>query len=460
MLFKLPKRKNRGLLWTILVFSGILHAVIIAIVGGITIYHGVTSREGVFDAPDPHETIERQRLEMQARTMQRQRETQRPQQRLQVRSPGTLNVPSVDIQVPDLSARVNVGGFGGGMGDFGGASGLSISPATVTIQDVQATGEKFLFLIDANPQLMIDARGGMPTYEVIKEDIMSAVRDLPTGVLFNAAIYHGRRIQFWSRELQPKNDRTVNAFESWLRPINTNQHRLGVHGRTDEPNYLPGNIGEVLKEGGGGSSAQFYVLAAALEQRADNIFWLAPDAPAWDRVVHIPEDARERAQRETERLRIRAGYRDEQGQYDERAYQRDRQRLEGLVRRAQWEENRERTQRGLPPKVWSGAEVNELRRRIARENDMTEILGLSVGADWVQAASEREMKRWVDQLQRVFYDDQRLSRPTINKIIFKGEDERWTSDDDRRVRDFVREFGGRHRVLFGLGRIEDNRRRR
>lgn len=68
---------------------------------------------------------------------------------------------------------------------------------------------------------------------------------------------------------------------------------------------------------------------------------------------------------------------------------------------------------------------------------------------------EREAKQWVEQYQRLVFDEQRLERPTVNLIIFKGADEPWDRNtDDRRVREFVRQFGGDFRVLRGLGQIE------
>ncbi len=477
-MFRLPKRKINPVLWTILLISAALHVVVIGVIGGITIYQGITQRDATFEAPEQHEVIERQRIEMQARTQERQRQTRRPQQRLQVRSPADVNLPSVDIQVPDLQTRVAVEGMGRGMGEIGAGSGLNISPATVTIQDIQATGEKFLFVIDADRYLMIDSRGGMPTYDVIKEDIIREVRNLPTGVLFNAMVYERFSIQFWRPSLQPKGERTVKEFEEWLRPINADYDRLGVRGRTDRPEYLPGEIGRVLglrtmnhglsdemgrvqglRRGSLRNNERWHAVVAALEQQADSIFWLAPDAPQWDGLIYYSEEAWREAIDSTKEMRKRENFMTPEREYDDEAFRRARQELEEKTNEFIREENRRRERQGLPPRVYNVHERDVVRDEVADENRMPRLHRMYRGPSRVSVATVREMQRWIDQVQRVHYDDNGLSRPALHMIIFKGRDEEWGPDDNRRVRDFVRQFRGRFRVLFGLGQIDDQRER-
>jgi hypothetical protein len=229
-MFKLPQRRSNPLLWSVIMISVVVHVLALLIAGGITIYHYAMPAEPNFDAPLPHETIERQRLDMSVRLQQQQQRTQRPTERLQVTTPSQITVPDMDIRVPDLNARVAVAGLGGsGRGaDIGGAGGLSIGAVTVNILGVRSRGEKFLFIIDADRTLMVDARGGMPTYNVIKEDLIRAVNELPTSALFNAMIYENRSIQVWSERLHSASDENKERFAEWLRPINTDFDRLGV----------------------------------------------------------------------------------------------------------------------------------------------------------------------------------------------------------------------------------------
>lgn len=192
----------------------------------------------------------------------------------------------------------------------------------------------------------------------------------------------------------------------------------------------------------------------------DTIFWLSPDAAAWDRIrrIEVTEEAREEARRQLAENIRNSPFADE-----DEWREASRALGEGVttaVREYKERENRTREARGIPPRVYSPQEDRALRLRL-REQVLSGLgipdpTGISVGArQTVTRIPEREAKQWTEQYQRLVFDEQRLERPTVNMIIFKGADEPWDRNtDDRRVRDFVREFNGDFRVLRGLGQID------
>ena len=64
------------------------------------------------------------------------------------------------------------------------------------------------------------------------------------------------------------------------------------------------------------------------------------------------------------------------------------------------------------------------------------------------------MESFFERLMRLEFDQNSDDRPVVNAIIFKGEDEEWTKQNDRDVDDFVDFFDGDYRVLKGLGAID------
>jgi len=462
-MFKLPQRRANPLLWSVIMVSVVVHVLALLIAGGITIYHYAMPPEPSFDAPLPHETIERQRLDMSVRLQQQQQRTQRPTERLQVTTPAQVTVPDMDIRVPDLNARVAVAGLGGsGRGaDIGGAGGLSIGAVTVDILGVKSQGEKFLFIIDANRELMVDARGGMPTYNVIKEDLIRAVNELPTAALFNAMIYEQRRILVWSDRLRSASQDNKDAFAEWLRPINTDFERLGVRETNFKPEKLFGRLGEyILREPNYFPHPFFHTLAAGFELTPDTIFWLSPNAASWDsvRLVEVTDEDREAARaRQAENIRESPFETEEEWRESLTEFN---QKVSEAVRRYKQRENETREARGIPPRVYSNQEnwqlVQRMRTQVAEEIGAPNPHQITVHPrQTVTRIPEREAKQWAEQYQRLIFDERRLERPTVNLIIFKGADEPWDRNtDDRRVREFVREFNGDFRVLRGLGQIE------
>ena len=118
------------------------------IFGGITLYEAMRPLDADFEDPPPAEKIERVKLEYKVRMQEKQKQSARPKQKLQVQSVNNVNMPDLDIQVPNLGSSGNVGRFGDGrFGELEGGS-LGIGEVSVDLFDIKSKGEKFLFVID------------------------------------------------------------------------------------------------------------------------------------------------------------------------------------------------------------------------------------------------------------------------------------------------------------------------
>ena len=104
-----------------------IHLLALVIFGSWTVYQAVMPKDPTFDEPPPMEKIERVQLEYKVRMQEKQKQSQRPKQKLQVKQISQMNMPEVDIQVPNINSNSAIGRLGNGnFGNLGDGGGLSL----------------------------------------------------------------------------------------------------------------------------------------------------------------------------------------------------------------------------------------------------------------------------------------------------------------------------------------------
>lgn len=453
-MYELKKSRPNPILWSIIAGIALLHVIALLIFGGLTVYRFINPTDMAFEAPPPAESIDRLQLEFRARLEQKQRQSTRMQQRLQVQTVANMQMPDLNIQVPNLSGLSSFGGAG----NLGGLEGgLGMADISINLFDLQSRGERFLFVIDANRELMIDRRGGLPSFRVIKEEIIRLVNEMPGGVLFNAIVFEGRSVHAWRPNLFAATEDNKTQFENWLNPINQSVQRLGAPPQNFFPQSWRMDTGNRLRTSSSFANNHFLVTAAMLEQGADAIYFLSNNFPAFDQArITVAKSEQEfaREMRDFEAKLRRAGFQTVVDYH--RARSQYNAQIARLIAEYKQREAQDRQRRGLPPRVYGAAEERQLRERIERENarEIRPVPGIrQPRRSTTENVESREILGWFDQIARIHYDQHNRRRPTINAIMYRGADEEWTRDDDRRLTDFVRRFNGRHRVLKGLGAI-------
>lgn len=464
------KSKPNKILWSIFTSVAIFMMVTLAIFGGITLYEVIYAGDPDFDEPPPAERIDRVPLEYQVRLQQQQQQSSRPQQRLQVDTVANVSTPDLDIQVPDLNNPSNLGRVGdGSFGGLGDGSGLGIGQITVEMFDLRASGESFLFVIDVRRDLMQDAKGGIPTYAVIKEDLIRVIDELPSGVLFNVMLYdHVSRMEVWEQALVPATDSNKRRFAEWLKPVNTSLNSMGIRSNNFRTRSWQSDAArKLLTIRDRKFNRDLLILMAALEMQPDAIYIFTDDLPSMDSGVERSTGTNpnyERQMRDFEREVRRAGF-DSVEDY-RRQRQRFSQRVTQRMNEFKQQENRRRESQGIAPRVYTGQEDRDLRNRIEQEFSRTDDYVPHIGGAPQQnphvhtPIRRREVNEAFDRLMRMYYDQHAQQRPMLNAVIFRGADEEWTREQDRQVRELVRSFDGDHRVLKGLGAIDTEAARR
>jgi len=462
-MYRPTKKPPNKIFWSIVFGILALHLVGLTIFGGVVLFESLKPDDDPFEEPPQAEKIDPVQIEFKRNFQEKQKKTQRPKQKLQVQSVGNLSMPDVDIQVPNLSNNADIGRLGGGFGDLGG-SALGVGDISISLFDVKSKGQKFVFAINVDKNLLADAKGGIPTYRVIKEDILGVVEDLPSGVLFNVILYSDSRMEAWKPQMVPATQTNKKSLAEWIAPVNTGLDSVGVRKTNYRPEawQVPLVAEKLSKHAYRVGNHIPMVTAGLLEQKPDGIFILSNTLPALDDAGYrsfgdnTPEEVRE----------IRLEWVEDQGLDSLEQYQRMRQKVMSKVRKLIAEfkrkENENRRKAGKPPRVYTDGENSRLRmkmeKRIAKDIDdyaprMPSHLGRET--EWVQI-EEKEMEGFFDRLLRQYYDQSGDDRPQLNAIIFKGEDEEVSREEEDKIDDFVDFFDGDYRILKGLGRIDSS----
>lgn len=418
----MAKRKVNLPLIEVIIVSVLIHLAALLILGGITIYQYVQPPEPELEAPPVVERPEPEKVQQQVRVQQRQQQSTRPTQRITVSNISELNVPTIDINLPQVSDRVGIAGAigaaGQGRGGLGrnlGGGGIDISRSAVNFFGIRSQGERIMFIIDATRMILEDQKGGIPAYNIIKEEIVKQVNGLSPGTLFNVMFFDATRVYSFSDHMLPATTANKEALAKWIEPINKDFASVG---------NLKNNVNPKILDIDPMRDRIYYWVRAiqiAMEQGCDAIFLMTS---RWMHHARYNTDA----EREAYYREIKWTEKDEQVWQD-------------AVKKAQeWlaNENAERRKRGQPERVvqWIGTVVAELYPKVRRKPSA------SFTVD--------EVMQHIQNMGARIYDKQ-ADRPPINIVMFLGSDEKVKGNPEvERFQQLARRNRGRFNVLEGL----------
>ena len=67
------------------------------------------------------------------------------------------------------------------------------------------------------------------------------------------------------------------------------------------------------------------------------------------------------------------------------------------------------------------------------------------------------MARYFKQLNQVLYDDQDRPIPSLNVVLFLADDEAFSKQAEKQLKDYVRFYGGKSRIIRGEKEIKNAR---
>jgi hypothetical protein len=440
------------LLVKVLFISIGLHVIAGFIAGVITVAQIVMPDEAQFEEPPVVETVE----PPQAVKVQIQQQVAPPLEqssRLTMQPVDHITVSAVDVSLPDMSERFTVsdglGGFSGQRVLSGTAASIRLGVSNVSVFGLKTRAERILFVIDTNRQMVTDKKGGLNSYQVIKDEITDMVGNLSAGTLFNVMLADRNMTLLFRSQLVPAGAEVHQELIQWVAPINADAQNPGLEGvpgasRPNLPTLADDPVNAALPISFRGNDTSF-MTQTALEQGVDAIYFITGYHQGFE-AVHRKMDEKE--QKAWDKKISDSKY---QKQLAEHLLEVPimEQRIQAELSKI----NARRAKKGMPPRV--------LDRRFgvytaARELDL----------DWDTwhpghtprpIIEPKEIEAYFRQLNAILYTDQGKPAPSVNVVLFLAEDEAFSKDAESRLRDYVRFYRGKHRVIRGEREIKSAR---
>ena len=109
------------------------------------------------------------------------------------------------------------------------AGDLSFAIAQFNVFGIRSRGEKVLFILDTSRNMMVDEIGGIPAYQLIKDELTGLLRHVPPTTLFNVIIFEANgAAESFTPEMSTANEENVEKLKHWLDPLNSYKDRYGI----------------------------------------------------------------------------------------------------------------------------------------------------------------------------------------------------------------------------------------
>lgn len=441
------------MLLNVLLISGGVHAVALFILGSITVYKYIIPDEAQFEEPDA--IVEEQPPpEVKVEIKQQAPPQQQAAQGLRMKQVGNITVSAVDVDLPNMQESFTVsagmGGFGGGS-LLGGTSGtLGIGISDIKVFGITARAERILFMIDANRQMVTDAKGGLNSYKIIKDEITDMVGNLSAGTLFNVMITDRRKNKVFKPQLVPAGQEVHQQLIEWMRPINADANNPGLEGasgvsRERLVTLQENDINGDLSWSGHRGNETAYLTQIALEQDVDAIFIITGYHRGFERIRRKPT---ERESKDWQRTSTSRKYLKQMVEH-----RKEVPIMQARIKEKMAEINAERKKDGQPPRV--------LGQRHSVYSNASEL-----DFDWEtkhpgwQPGHYRdpdEIEKYFKELVDIRYTDKGTQEPSVNVVLFLAGDEEMKPEWEKQLDRYVRSFSGKNRIIRGLDEIKSAR---
>ena len=453
MIIPQKKRKINPILLNVLLISGGVHAVALFILGSITVYKYIIPDEAQFEEPSP--VVEEQPPPEVKIEIKQQPPKQQAMQSLRMKQVGNIAVSAVDVNLPNMQESFTVsagmGGFGGGS-LLGGTRGtLGIGMSDISVFGLKTRAERILFVIDANRQMLTDAKGGLKSYQIIKDEITDMVGNLSAGTLFNVMMADRRNSMFFKQQLVPAGQEVHQQLIQWITPINANARNAGlVEGASGvgrerlQTLSEDANHEDILWANQAGNDTTF-MTQLALEQDVDAIFFIAGYHRGFERVRRRLTD-----QEEADWIRFSTTrkYQDQLAEHEKEV-----PIMQNRINYKMKVINEERRKKGQPDRV--------LDSRWGIYSDYREL-----GLEWETEhpgwrpnyfLESRDIEKYFKKVVDILYTNKGSEKPSVNVILFLAGDEEMRKEWEDQLDDYTDFFRGKYRIIRGLDEINEAR---
>lgn len=252
-----------------LIITIAIHAILLLIAGTFVAVTVVQRSETKFEGKQiVHPKMKLKKLQVPVK-IEQQVKRQTPSLSQRVTANTRISTKSTDFKMPEVA------GFGTGSGvDLSGAAlggSLGFASTQINVFGLKSSGEKILFVLDTNRNMLIDEIGGIPAYKIIKDELTSLISRLPPTALFNVVVFDDTQSRAFSKDLSTASPDNIEKLKQWLAPLNSDKARFGL-ATLPSPGttlaYEP--IAPIANNQHGWPAAFSY----AVRTGVDNIYWL------------------------------------------------------------------------------------------------------------------------------------------------------------------------------------------
>lgn len=448
------KKKLNPMLINVLLISGAFHVLAILILGGITVVKFIIPDDAQFEEPPAIEEADPPK-EVKVEIQPQRASVPQNMQSLKMRQVDNITVSAVDVNLPDMQDSFTVSaGLGGSIGRgslLGGTSGsIGIGMSDVSVFGLKARAERILFVIDASREMVYDNKGGLPSYRVIKDEIVSMVANLSAGTLYNVMLVNGNSIKLFKPRLIPAGAESTQQLAQWLAPVNSSLENVGFRGGIRPTVETKVEGFEAVYEGLNQYPVQLAKLQYSLEMGVDAIFELMGRHDGLNRIrlAYSAEEIAKAEQTKTNFLKRNPRVVEEIA-----AHQAEIPQMRQRIQSAHAQLNKQRQSKGQPPKVLTGNVYHDARELgLKWEHPKPEYPELQpLGVKWLEP---RNVRRYMVELVRKLYDNKGGKPPIVSIVLFLAGDEELNPAQEEAIEDYVGFFRGKLRILRGLNEIE------
>lgn len=453
MITKHKKHRLNPMLLKVLLISGGLHLVALFILGGITIVKYIIPDEADFEEPP---AIVEEEPPPEIKIEIKQKPNQQPSQlnNLQMKPVSNIAVDTVDVELPDMADSFTVSAGLGGTGSgnlLGGTRGsIGMGMSDVSVFGLKTRAERILFCVDIGREMVTDKKGGLNSFNVIRDEITDMVGNLSAGTLFNVMLIDRRRTTFFKPATVPAGKSVHQELVSWIVQYNTSGTNVGLENFGDTsytfkkpmPSEL---VYEAYNFSGNRENETARLHQIILEQNIDAAFIITGFHRGFENIRRRPTES-ENA--EWERHTSSSKYQKQLAKHKTEVEQM-RQRITNEMKKI----NAQRASRGQPPRVLSS------RHGVYSDARELELRWSTPHPGWQPPyfIQENASGKYFRQFIETNYTEKEATPPSINLILFLAGDEVYREQWEDSMKRCIRFFKGKSRIIRGEDEIKSAR---
>jgi von Willebrand factor type A domain len=444
---ELATKRKQPLLGTFSV-SVLIHAAIIAILGGVVVFKVFERPPAQFKPPPPPAKttkIEPRKLQHRIKIREQQQNSGRPRvsPRLTANRVSGISLPEIDVDPMAAPVKSNIqknigknfsmGGLGSGLGSGTGSGGLGLGTSTVSFFGIQAAGERIAFVVDLSRSMVEDDKGGLNGINVLKSELKGMVEKLNDGTFFNL-IFFDSDVDIFKPKLVVAKPGSKKEAADFISPYYSDFGKEVLQKYSQDDRSWPSatrlhNYNLPMFEAtakyvnpGGGNTQIDAPLAAAFQMQADTIFIISDGAPTFERALfgkELEEFQRRVAEAADRKAKLSAKELERMEKSNKESAEKYWKDIDA--------ENAKRARRGLPPKVF--------------ENGGPGGVGFDVGRPTLTPS---QIIDYIHAIAVEVYGDPK-KMPKIYTVAYGAD-----AGGDAFLQSLAREFHGRYRKIRGL----------